>query len=143
MKRKSIGLFIIALLLAPNLFALDYGAALKMARKDNKPVMLYFYSKGCSYCRMMDKNTLADKEIEDVLKNNFVYQRIEVEKSPDLAKLYGVEGYPASWFLEPSGKRLFEAPGYIQKPLFRKVLEYVKGGYYRQMSLNDYMEKKK
>jgi thioredoxin-related protein len=91
---------------------------------------------------MMDRSVLGDAEIETMLKKDFVYVRIDVDKTTDIAKLYGVRGYPSSWFLESSGARIVEVPGYVQKPLFKKVLQYVKGGYYKSTEVNDYLKKR-
>jgi thioredoxin-related protein len=90
---------------------------------------------------MMDRSVLGDTEIETLLKKDFVYVRIDVEKTTDLARLYGVRGFPSSWFLEPSGSRIVEVPGYVQKSLFKKVLQYVKGGHYKTTDVNDYLKK--
>jgi len=90
----------------------------------------------------MDRSVLGDGEIETMLKQDFVYVRIDVDKTTDIAKLYGVRGYPSSWFLESSGARIVEVPGYIQKSLFKKVLQYVKGGYYKSTDVNDYLKKR-
>ena len=90
---------------------------------------------------MMDRSVLGDTEIETLLKKDFIYVRIDVDKATDLAKLYGIRGYPSSWFLESSGARIVEVPGYVQKALFKKVLQYVKGGYYRTSDVNDYLKK--
>ena len=91
---------------------------------------------------MMDRSVLSDKEIETMLRKDFVYVRIDADKTSDLARLYGVRGYPSSWFLESSGARIVEAPGYIEKPLFKKVLQYIKSGQYRTSGVNDYLKKK-
>jgi thioredoxin-related protein len=91
---------------------------------------------------MMDRSVLSDKEVETILKKDFVYVRIDADKTSDIARLYGVRGYPSSWFLEPSGTRIGEIPGYIEKPLFKKLLQYIKGGHYRTTGVNDYLKKK-
>ncbi len=91
---------------------------------------------------MMDRSVLGDKDIETTLKKDFIYVRIDGEKAGELARLYGVRGFPSSWFLEPSGARIFEAPGYMDRPLFKKVLQYVKGGYYKTTGINDYLKRK-
>jgi hypothetical protein len=122
-------------------FADEYDQALKTAKKENKPVVLYFFNTACYYCTLMDKNTLADAEIAAMLKKDFVFLRIDSEKSRHLAKLYSIKGTPTSWFLDSSGKRVFEAPGYIQKPLFKKVLEYIKGKHYNDIDLQEYLKK--
>lgn len=121
--------------------ATTYQEAVRTAQRENKPLYLYFYSESCGYCKQMDKEVLEDKEIGNLLKKDFVYLRIDGEKTTDLAKLYGIRGFPSSWFLDPSGARIVEAPGYIQKPLFRKVLQYVIGGHYRTVDVNAYLKK--
>ena len=90
----------------------------------------------------MDRSVLGDMDIDTMLKKDFVYVRINVDKTTELAKLYGVRGFPSSWFLEPSGGRIVEVPGYVEKPLFMKVLQFVKGGHYRTSDINAYLRKK-
>ena len=75
--------------------------------------------------------------VTDVLTN-----RQQFARRADLAKLYGVRGFPSSWFLEPSGARVIEVPGYVDKSVFKKVLQYVKGGYYKSTDINAYLKKK-
>ena len=91
---------------------------------------------------MMDRSVLGDTEVESMLKKDFIYVRVNVDKTEDLAKLYGVRGFPSSWFLEPSGARVIEVPGYVDKSVFKKVLQYVKGGYYKSTDINAYLKKK-
>jgi thioredoxin-related protein len=131
---------LLVLLVSPCL-ATDYDNALKTAKADNKPLLLYFYSNTCYYCGVMDKNTLADGDVSATIKQDFVFLRIDIDKSKDLARLYRITGTPTSWFLEPTGKRLFEAPGYIPKSDYRTILEYVKGKHYDSMDLMAYMKK--
>jgi len=132
---------LVLLLLSCPSFALDYDNALRTAKAENKPLLLYFYSDTCYYCNMMDKDTLADGGVNATLRHDFVFLRIDVDRSKDLARLYRITGTPSSWFLEPSGKRLFEAPGYVQKSDYKTILEYVKGKYYDSMDLMAYMKK--
>jgi len=121
--------------------AVEYDNALKSAKAEDKPLLLYFYSNTCYYCNIMDKDTLADNDVSATLRHDFVFLRIDVDRSKDLARLYRITGTPSSWFLEPSGKRLFEAPGYVQKSDYKTILEYVKGKYYDSMDLMAYMKK--
>ncbi len=137
-------MFFVALLvvfLVPSGRAEDYDSALKAAKGQNKPLLLYFYSKTCYYCSLMDKETLADRDISATLKRDFVFLRIDVDKSEDLSKLYRVTGTPSSWFLDTTGKRILEAPGYIQKPTYKKLLEYIKGKFYNDMDVQAYLKK--
>jgi thioredoxin-related protein len=128
------------LLFASAALAQDYDSALKAAKRDNKPVLLYFYSRSCYYCRLMDGNTLADKEIDAMLKKDFVYLRIDVDRSTDLGRLYRITGTPSSWFLESSGTRIGVIPGYVEAKSYRRILEYVKGKLYNQVDLPAYLK---
>jgi thioredoxin-related protein len=141
MKKLIPAVFVIVLLLVSPVFALNYDGALKAAKQENKALLLYFFSKSCSYCTLMDKDTLADKNVDAMLKKDFVFLRVDTDRSADLALLYGIRGTPSSWFLEPSGKRILQVPGYIPKDEYRTVLEYVKGKHYKDTDIQAYFKK--
>jgi thioredoxin-related protein len=138
MNRTTPLLLFIFLLVATTVFGQDYDTALKTAKKEGKPVLLYFYSKSCYYCTLMDKTTLSDKEIDSSLRKDFVYARIDADKLMDLRRLYEVPGTPSSWFLESSGKRILQAPGYVEKGNYRILLDYIKGKHYKDTDLDKY-----
>lgn len=119
----------------------DWDVSMKKARKEDKPVVLYFYSAYCPYCIAMDKDVLADKEISGSLKNNTIYLRVDVDKREDLATLYSIRGYPTTTFLQPGGQNIAKIPGYIAKKDFKKLLAFVTGKYYRSMTLKDFLRK--
>lgn len=133
--------FLAFLLLASAASAYDYETGLKAAKKENKPLLLYFYEASCGFCTLMDKETLSDREISTMLAKDFIFVRVDARKSRDLTKQYRIQGTPSSWFVESTGKPLFVAPGYIKKPLYLTILEYVKGKYYNQMDLKTYVKK--
>lgn len=149
MKRLLSALFLASLLvvfLAPSGLAdegrpNDYDNALKAAKGEKKPLVLYFFSKSCYYCTVMDKETLANSEVAGMIRRDFVFLRVDVDKSAELSRLYRVTGTPSSWFLDSSGKRILEAPGYIQGPVYKKVLEYIKGKHYNNMDVQTYLKK--
>ena len=62
----------------------------------------------------MDRTTLADKEIAATLKRDFVFLRVDADRSAKLARLYRLTGTPSSWFIDPAGKRIGEIPGYVR-----------------------------
>jgi len=89
---------------------------------------------------MMDKETLADKDVAGVLNKDFVFLRVDTAKSPDVSMLYKIYGTPSSWFLESSGKRILQAPGYMSKKDFKIVLDYIKGKHYTKIGIEEYYE---
>ena len=66
--------------------------------------------------------------------------RIDTAKSADVSMLYKIYGTPSSWFLESSGKRILQAPGYMPKKDFKTVLDYIKGKHYKKMDIEEYFE---
>ncbi|NTW44821.1 MAG: thioredoxin fold domain-containing protein, partial [Anaerolineaceae bacterium] len=112
---KKMPLFLVVLMLCGATYADDWDSALKRAKKEDKPVVLYFFTPYCSYCQAMDKEVLAEKDVSAILKKNAVYLRVDVEKREDLARFYGVRGYPTTTLLEPNGQRIVQIPGYIEK----------------------------
>lgn len=125
---------------SPSLSPTEYERALERAQKDGKPIMLYFSSKYCPYCTLMEEGTLADKEIRGILAG-FHVVKIDGERNTGLTRRYSVGMYPSFWFLEGSGKRILEVPGYMEKPRFKRILEYVKGNHYKTQDFYRYMKK--
>ena len=138
---KTIALLVVVLITSNTVCADEWDMALKKAKKEDKPVVLYFFTAYCSYCRAMDKEVLADKEVSATLKKNAVYLRIDVEKRDDLARFYGVRGYPTTTFLDPNGQRIAQIPGYVEKDDFKRVLAFVKGKHYKTMNLKEFLRK--
>jgi thioredoxin-related protein len=141
MKRFLSFILAVALFVPLSAYALTYDSALKAAKSENKPLLLYFFNDTCRYCTIMDRETLADREIASTLRREFVVLRVDTGRSPDLSMLYRVYGTPSSWFLEPSGKRIFQAPGYMPKKDYKTLLEYVRGKHYREMDVQQYFDK--
>ena len=133
---------LILLLLTIPASADEHGDALKRARAEDKPLIIYFYSKYCIYCDAMDRDVLLDKEIKSSLNRDVVYFRVDVDTKGDIVRKYNIRGYPTTWLLEPTGKRIVALPGYIQKNHFKKVLAFLKGKYYKSMSLWDFVGQK-
>lgn len=120
----------------------EYERVMQIAKKDGKPIMLYFFSKYCPYCALMEQDTLADREIMKIL-TGFHVVRIDAEANRPLARRYSVNVFPAFWFLDGSGNRIVATPGYMEKPFFKRLLEYVKGNHYKTQDLYQYMKKTK
>ena len=131
----------LAILNPSSLLAEDYSSALKRAKAEDKAVVLYFSSAYCPYCVAMERDVLSDKEVARTMKQSLVLVRIDVEIRSDLARKYGVRGYPTTCLLEPSGKPLIKIPGYVEKRDFKVILDYARGKHYKTIGLRDYMKK--
>jgi len=133
---------------------LKYDDGLKLAKKENKKIMVFFYTNWCGYCRRMDRYTYKDDEVKKILAENFISVRVNGESKDkvsvdkdkiterELASKYVSRGYPTTWFLEPDGEKLSPMIGYRSAEEFATVLTYVAGEWYKEISFQDYLKKK-
>ena len=132
---------------------LSYNEGLTLAEKENKYVLINFYTDWCGYCKKMDKETYSKEEVKKILNENFVVVKVNAESDNkviengeeiterELAKLYQVSGYPTTWFLESNHNRVAPLPGYVTTEQFIPVLNYIGEGWYKSISFKEYWEK--
>ncbi len=78
-----------------------YARGMDQSKTSGRPLMLYFYTDWCPYCRKFEKNVLADASVKKALEG-FVLVRIDPEKGSrenTIAADYRVDGYPTVLFL--------------------------------------------
>jgi thiol-disulfide isomerase/thioredoxin len=81
-----------------------YTQALQQAHRMNRPLVIYFHTEWCNFCRAMNKDFLPDPLVRRFL-SNVMRVHVNPELSSDgeaLATRFGVAGYP-SFFVLPSG----------------------------------------
>jgi thioredoxin-related protein len=132
---------------------LSYNEGLALAEKENKYVLINFYTDWCGYCKKMDKETYSNEEVKSILNENFVIVKVNAESENkviengeeiserELARLYQVSGYPTTWFLESNHSQIAPLPGYVTTEQFIPVLNYIGEGWYKTISFKEYMEK--
>lgn len=104
----------------------DYPAAIALAAKENKPVLLEFTgSDWCPPCKMMKKEVLSDAKFQSFAGDKLVFVELDFpqgkKQSPELAKQndelqskFQVEGYPTFILLDSKGKELGRTIGFMQ-----------------------------
>ncbi|HSB27616.1 MAG TPA: thioredoxin family protein [Pyrinomonadaceae bacterium] len=80
-----------------------YEQGLAMAKEENKPVCLIFYTEWCPHCINYSKIFHNDSVVEHT--KQFVMIRIDKDKHPDLSKKYAPDGQyiPRTYFLSSAG----------------------------------------
>ncbi len=101
---------------------LSYEDALAKAAAEGKVVYIYFYSRSCPYCALMEEETFPNASVSELLNTRFAPARVDVEQRPDLASSYWVIGTPFHVFLCPNGSLLGYASGYRDPSAFVKLL---------------------
>ncbi|WP_245844767.1 thioredoxin domain-containing protein [Persephonella hydrogeniphila] len=96
--------------------------AFEKAIKEDKPIFLSIGYSTCHWCHVMEKESFEDKEIAEILNENFVSIKVDREERPDIDSIYmnvcmmmtGRGGWPLTIFMTPD-KRPFYAGTYFPK----------------------------
>lgn len=80
----------------------DYALACENARKEEKPIMLFFYLPTCVYCQQMQEDTFTDEEVVR-LSQQFVCIKIDVSREEKLREEYNVDVMPTVQFMNSQG----------------------------------------
>ena len=134
---------------------LSYDKGLELAKKQNKHLIVDFYTTWCGWCKRMDKDTYTNSEVKKLLTDNYVAVRLNAESSKNLsidgknlterqvAQDFKVSGYPTTCFLKPDGERIACLPGYAGPEHFAIILSYIKDkAYEKEIRLEDYIKEK-
>ncbi len=115
----------------------EFKEGMERARATGKPVVIYFFTKWCTYCRAMDRMVFSDSEVIEQLRDNFVYIRIDTEengtiryknhelKPVEFAMMMGVQGFPTTVYFDKSQSPVTKIPGFMQKEMFLNFLSYM------------------
>lgn len=143
MKSKNIIIFIISLLTfisCKNSYAeikweKDLATAIKKAKSKNLPIMIDIYTDWCSWCKELDKNTYANEKVIETAKK-IVSVKLNPETSEEgeeIAKKYGVKGYPTILFINADGFVLENVGGYVEG---EKFVPYMKNAIEKLSKIN-------
>ncbi len=84
--------------------ASGYEDALDEVIGEEKPLILYFHSESCTWCKKLDSEYLASYEVDQFLSNIPKVEISSSEEAPEKALYdkYGVSGVPSFFVLIPS-----------------------------------------
>ncbi len=101
----------------------SWNEVLEMAKKENKPIFLDISASWCGYCKRMKANVFTDAEVAKYYNSNFINVSVDGEKGEgiELAKKYGVKGYPTFVFLNPDGSIAYQTSGYNNPEKFLEL----------------------
>ena len=107
-----------------------YQEILDLAKKENKIVMIDFITDCCKWCVETDRKVYTNQEVYDFANSNQINWKIDAEKGegPDLAKKYGVKGFPTIIFADANGTEIDRIYGYLPADQFLiKMKDYNNG----------------
>ena len=115
----------------------DYDKGAKLAKTENKIILVDFYTDWCGWCKKMDATTYKNDKVVDYLNKYFVAVKLNPEKksslsykgqntnSGQLARDAGVNGFPATGFFTSNEEFLGVISGYIAPEDFIDLLSKV------------------
>jgi thiol-disulfide isomerase/thioredoxin len=117
------------------IFQTDYDVALKMASRENKPVIIDFYTDWCKWCKVLDTVTYVDPLVIGMSADN-IFVKINAEVDTALAGEYSIAGYPTIVVAGPDGKEMDRIWGYLPPTdFYNQVQLYLQG----KETLEDYL----
>jgi thiol:disulfide interchange protein len=107
-----------------NYIAWDYSYenGMAIARNQNKPVLMNFYTDWCGVCKRMDSGTFVDPAVVTEAQN-YVAIKINAEQRTDLAQQYNVSAYPTFVIADGSGNVKYNDAGGFPASEFTRLLQ--------------------
>jgi thioredoxin 1 len=109
-------------------WARDYKSALAQAGKEKKIVMVDLYADWCGPCKMLDRLTFTNADVQAALSKDFVAVKLNVEggqENRDLAAQFNTDAIPHILFFDSSGKKLSDIVGFVPADQFLEELRKV------------------
>jgi uncharacterized protein YyaL (SSP411 family) len=100
----------------------DHDKALEKAKKEKKPVVLMLYASWCSWSKKLMSESMEDARIK-VMKDKFIWAKVDSEKQKDLYQFYEQKGYPLTVLLSSEGEVIRKIDGYKDAGSLKKDLE--------------------
>ena len=85
----------------------SYEAAMKRAKVEYKPVLVFMNKEGCGACKFMKTKTFKDEEMVKCLNENYVALSLDIYKN-DAPKELQVKVTPVFHFLKSDGSQALE-----------------------------------
>lgn len=106
--------------------SLDFSAALRRAKKENRLVMVDFYTDWCGWCKKLDKETYGDARVAEALRD-VISIKVNAEKGGEaVAEQYRVRGFPTVIFVSASGEVVRKVEGYVGADEMLKIVTSLK-----------------
>lgn len=99
-----------------------YEKALKIAKNENKIIIIKLTREHCHFCKKMDREVFSDKDIVESLNKNFIVVEVDIGKeTPPLGLKMGMT--PTFIFVSEDEKIMAKIPGAWTKQDFLEILK--------------------
>lgn len=139
--------------------------AIQASERNPKKIFVDVYTEWCGWCKKMDRNTFAEKNVAAYLNKNFYPVKFDAEQKADVkykgsilkfhadagrrgvhelahALLDGRMSYPSYVYLDENQGRITISPGYKEAKDFIKELVFISDNHYKTTTFDAYMKGK-
>jgi HEAT repeat protein/cytochrome c biogenesis protein CcdA/thioredoxin-related protein len=102
----------------------DWDAAQRLAARDNRSLLAYFFSPLCGWCQRMDQEILASPDVRKRLVA-FVLIKVNILEDEKTSARFRVRATPSLVFLSPEGRESFRLDGFVDKARLLQVLDEI------------------
>ena len=101
--------------------------ALRLARDEDKPILLSVGYSACHWCHVMAHESFEDPAVAELMNRLFVNVKVDREERPDLDQIYQLAhqmlarrpgGWPLTMFLTPDGAPFFGGTYFPKEPRY-------------------------
>ena len=100
--------------------------AFAQAAKENKLILIDFYTDWCGWCKKLDREVYTNTLVVDAIRKGFIPLKINPEKDKrgrELATKFGVDGFPNIVILDSQGRKVHQIAGYAPPWQFLQELK--------------------
>jgi thioredoxin-related protein len=135
----------------------SFGKGSRISYKAKKPLLIFFHSESCVYCKKMLDESFGDQSVIDRLNKSYVPVILHLDSNEknilynkerisakDLFFILEGSALPYIIFLDSSkGSIITTIPGFVKKSMFVPLLDYINEKCYeKKVSFQDYMGKR-
>ncbi|MAD96766.1 MAG: hypothetical protein CMB99_05490 [Flavobacteriaceae bacterium] len=115
-----------------------YKAALKKAKKERKPVLIYFKgSDWCAPCKIIEKELFLAERFQKMANSSLILLEVDIPRDMTILstdklrdnlvvqKKYRVNSFPTLLFVNHRGRKIAEKKGYILTDYYYPFIEKV------------------
>lgn len=130
----------------------DFDDGIKQAKKQNKKVMIDIYTNWCGWCKKLDKEVYANKNVSKYLSDNYISIKLNAESGKkinfkgkeyteqQLAAALGATGYPTIVFLKSNADLITKLGGYVESERFLNILKFLGEDHYEKMKWEEFID---
>ena len=111
------------------------------AAAENKPILMYLTAHWCAWCAVMDDTTYRDPQVINMVEDNFIPMKVNIDQFPHVADRYHFGGYPSVVFLSGDGQ-IMKGENFLSGELMKNVLTEVLEEYQRRKKSPSFKKKK-